>query len=392
MTDLPMLRQSERGAFKRCQWMWYQRYVLKLVPIVQRMDAADFGTLFHMALEAYYIPGKVRGPHPAETWDRLARDKIATIKCEENVNGELVAKWEDFHPLGLELAEAYVDRYQGDPHWDVLDAERRFSVVIPDVRVSPLVSEKGRRGYKPIVRLVGTIDLCVRDLNEETKYGPVIKMVDHKTVRAIPQVGYLKMDEQASTYITVATHALREQKLIGPKEVVNGMEYNYIRRGKMYKEPLKEAYLYALEKAGITTGIDSKTGTGKPIEKLLKTDLAQTAERHNVAVYGEPNDIPTFLRHYVPRTSAERQRQIVRISEEARTMADIRAGRLPILKSPTRECQWCPYYDLCELDETGGDAEYFISTTMTKVDPYEDHYEGANNSKKVGENGCQVEG
>ena len=72
MTELPLLRQSERAQFKRCNWAWYQSYVLGLQPLSEQKDAAEFGTMFHVALAEYYIPGTERGPHPAETWNRLA--------------------------------------------------------------------------------------------------------------------------------------------------------------------------------------------------------------------------------------------------------------------------------------------------------------------------------
>lgn len=320
----------------------------------------------------------MRGPHPADTWATRAQNHINhTVKTRAEVDGEEVAKWEDFYELGLDLLEAYVDTYKGDPHWDILDAERRFTVLIPDTRVKPLVSEKGRKGYTPIVNLVGTFDLCYRDLNDGK-----VKMCDHKTATAIGNFDHLVLDEQASTYIAVATFALRNQGLIGDKDQVDGMEYNYIRRGKMFKEPLKEDFVIAIEDH---TKSVTNPANGKPWAKMLKADLASMAEGFGLKVIGAPTDSPTFMRHWVPRTPTERQRQIVRISEEASVMAKIRNGELPVLKTPTRDCKWCTFFDLCELDESGGDTEYFIETTMVKVDPYADHRDGAVNSKKVSE-------
>jgi hypothetical protein len=351
--QLPLLRQSERAAFKRCNWAWYQQYVLHIRPKVEQYaEAADFGTLVHVALAEYYIPGLVRGPHPADTFADLAKDKIAVVKTTEYTNDETVAKWEDFHDLGIDLMEAYVDHYGGDPHWFILDAERRFNVVIPDVRHKPLVSEKGKRGFRPICILVGTFDLCLRDLNDDK-----VKMVDHKTAQAIT-TGHLTLDEQPSTYIAVGTTALRHQELIGPKDSIDGMEFNFIRKGKIDDRPTNE--------------IGERLNKNGTVSKLQGS--------------------PLFERHYVPRTYKERQRQIVRISEEARVMDMIRKGLLPILKTPQRDCYFCKYFDLCELDESGGDTEYFIETTMEKdFDPYSDHREGADNSKKVTD-GSAVEG
>lgn len=385
LEELPMLRQSERGAFKRCNWAWYQEYVLKQRPIIELFkDAADFGTLFHVCMAEYYIPGIVRGPHPRETWERIAADKVVDIKTIGKDDD--IAKWEDFFTLGCELADAYVERYKGDPHWDVLDAERRFSVIIPDTRYKPLQSEKGKAGFRPITNLVGTFDLCYRDLNDNT-----VKMTDHKTAARI-EVEHLVLDEQASTYIAVAQTALRHQGLIGPKERVAGMEYNFIKRAALDTRPRDENGMARnlpqkqhLVDALIETGV---RGNEEEIAllKLKKDELIDLCEDSGVVAYGEVSadqSSDNFMRYFVPRTPKERQRQIVRISEEAQVMAEIRAGRHPVLKTPTKECRWCKFFDICELDESGGDTEYFRETTMKEYDPYSDHREGADNSKKV---------
>lgn len=383
--ELPLLRQSERGAFKRCNWAWYQEYVLRHRPILENKTAADFGTLIHLSLAEYYRPGGIesRGPHPAETFDRVARDKVASIRTTEYENDELVSKWENFHSLGVELMEGYIDHYGGDPHWHILDAERRFDVVVPDVRYKPLVSEKGRHGYRPIVVLVGTFDLCVRDLNDNS-----VKMVDHKTCTTF-QTHHLTLDEQASTYIAVATNALRHQGLIGASESVNGMEYNFIKKTSLYNAPLKQHYIDALENYYVVTGVDEPAYNWR---KDLKDELRQYCEDLDIVVHGEAKDETPYMRHWVPRTPKERQRQIKRISEEAQVMDMVRSGRMPLLKTPQRDCYYCKFFDLCELDESGGDTEYFIENTMKSIDPYADHRDGADNSKKVNINGGQGEG
>lgn len=392
LAEVPLLRQSERGVYKRCNWAWYQEYVRGIRPRAEiGMEAADFGTMFHVAMAEYYgKPGVERGPHPAETWHRLAKDQVMVVKTTGYVDDELVAKWEDFHELGLELANAYVEKYHGDPHWYVLDAERRFDVVIPDVRQQPLVSEKGRRGFRPAVVIVGTFDLCIRDLNDDK-----VKMVDHKTMGQI-YTNHLTLDEQASTYITVATTALRHQGLIGPKDVVNGMEYNFIKRAKLddrprnaeglaCNQPQKKHYVDALiEYEDCIWDEEDRVG----LMKWSKADLAvEAVQAHNLGpIFGEPSadqSSENFMRLWVPRTHKERQRQIVRISNEAIEMDMKRKGKLPVLKTPTKECTWCKFYDLCELDEAGGDTEYFIESTMKKHDPYADHRELAENSKRL---------
>ncbi|QHB37478.1 Cas4 family exonuclease [Mycobacterium phage Aikoy] len=399
---LPLLRQSERATFKRCHWKWFQMHCNPILggegirPKVEKYkNTADFGTIFHVALAEYYLPGTVRGPEPAETWERLAKDVLTTVKSTEIRDDELVATWEEFYPLGLALCEAYVERYQGDPHWDIIDAERRFDVSIPDIRIKPLKSEQGRRGYTPIVKLVGTFDLCFRDLNTaDAKGRPYIKALDHKTVGRI-ETNHLVLDEQASTYIAVASHVLREQGLIEPDQVVKGMEYNFIKRAKLddrmrddkgmaRNNPVKRHYGEAIGHL-----------LDKPVEKYKMDELAGIAARHGITVYGDVSKDQSgdnFMRYFVPRTPKERQRQIIRISEEARVMNMVRTGEIPPLKTPTKDCPYCEFFDLCELDESGGDTEYFIQTTMKAYDPYADHREGATNSKKVTDASGPTEG
>lgn len=378
MTDLtenlPMLRQSERAAFKRCQWAWHMEYVRRKRPIVEVKGAAEFGTLIHVALAEYYLPGGLdtRGPHPAETFAKLAKDVVLHVRTIDYKNDEEVAKWEDFAKLGVIYMEKYMEHYQGDPSWDILDAERRFDVVIPDVRYKPLISEKGKKGYRPMVTMVGTFDLCYRDMADG-----LVKMVDHKTAGQLI-THHLVLDEQASTYITVATTALRHQGLIGPKESVTQMVYNFIHKVKPYKVPLKDAYVNALTEA---TGENFHPESKKLWTKYLKQDLEDICEENDITVLGEPTDAQMFLRYEVDRTFKERQRQIVRISEEARVMDDVRTGRLPLLKTPQKDCNFCKFFDICELDESGEDLDYFIETTMKDIDPYADHRQGADNSK-----------
>lgn len=348
LIELPLLRQSERAAFKRCNWAWYQEYVRNIRPRVEtNKSAAEFGTLIHIALAEYYRPGGFdsRGPHPADTFAKLAKDTIAAVRTVDYTNDEQVATWEDFHDLGIDLLEEYINLYQGDPHWEVLDAERRFDVVIPDVRHKALISEQGKRGYRPMVNLVGTFDLVYRDLNDKQ-----VKMVDHKTATQIV-THHLQLDEQASTYIAVATTALRHQGLISEKESVTGMEYNFIRKGKPDDRPHDE--------------------NGQALNKDGSVSKRQPA--------------PLFMRYWVPRTYKERQRQIVRISQEASIMDMVRKGTIPLIKTPQRDCNFCKFFDVCELDESGDTeaVEYFIDTTMMKFDPYADHRPDAINSKVV---------
>ena len=66
--DLPTLRTSERSTFKRCPWRWLQEYRFGFKPRFVEADAAWFGIGVHEALAQWYLKGKRRGPHPADTF------------------------------------------------------------------------------------------------------------------------------------------------------------------------------------------------------------------------------------------------------------------------------------------------------------------------------------
>jgi hypothetical protein len=363
--ELPLLRSSERATYHRCPQAWYWGYVDCLRPIAERKTAAEFGTIVHLCMAEYYQPGVKRGPHPAETWERLAQDVINVLRVKEQVDEEEIATWEDFYTLGRNLLEEYVIEYAGDPHWDVLDAERNFAVTIPDIRYPPILKD-GRKGYRPICTLVGVFDLCYRDLNDGH-----IKMVDHKTANQLSTL-HLDLDPQASTYIAVATKALQDQGLINKDDYVKGMEYNFLRKGKIFKEPLKQHYIDALINSYAKDGIEVDPASFK---KLLKDELAAEAERCKLKVHGERSETPLFRREFVARTPRERNKTIMRISQEAAIMERTAAGDIPVTKSFAKDCNFCNFYNLCSLDEGSEpeDVEYFIETVYKKVDPYADH-------------------
>lgn len=370
--EIPLLRTSERSTFKRCPQRWWWSYREGLVPTTEKQGALWFGTGIHLCMAEWYLPGTKRGRPLAETWDEYTRDSYATVVVDEEGKRE----YEDARELGFAMLDWYMENYGDDPHWDVISPEQPFQTLIPH----PNNSEKAIVDYR------GTFDMVYRDLNDGK-----VKMVDHKTAGAI-STNHLALDEQASSYLTLATHSLRQQGLIGKREAVEGMEYNFLAKrkpdprprdaeGRYLNKPTKDDYIGQL----VANGIEDDPATGKPVSKLKVADMSALAESHGITVHGAVSKVqpqPTLLRHFVARTAKERNRQIRRIGEEALVMDQFRDGTLPIIKTPDRSCTWCPFYDLCLIDEQGGDTEEFKSRVFKVRDPYMDHREGADNSKK----------
>lgn len=333
--EIPMLRSSERASFKRCPQLWQFGAVEGLTPVNQDTGPRWFGTGQHLAMAEFYIPGRKRGRDPIETWQEYTKGTYNTVKMTPEWNSEAKAEFIDARKLGREMIKFYLEITSGDPHWEVIAPEQRFQVYIPDPR----------NPKRPIVLYVGTFDLVIRDLNTG-----IIYIVDHKTINHLPGAGelaVLDLDDQAGPYLSLATHFLRQKGLIGPKETVRGMIYNFLVKRTKDERPTNEHGQY-LNKNGSVSKI-------------------------------QPPD--PFLRHEVIRTAPARKRQLQRVQDDAMWMEAVRKGDLPITKNVTKECRWCDFFELCRVDENGGDVEYVKRMAFKKRDIYADHREGADNSK-----------
>lgn len=367
--DLPLLRTSERTTYKRCPWQWYQSYERGLTPVNPRQDARWFGTGIHLCKAEWYIPGRKRGRDMHETWDEYAQDTYVTVAAQGLIDDE----WKREHLDANELAHAMIDghlaTYGEDDNWEVIAAEQRFSVLIPD----PRSEYKG----KAVTRYIGTIDLIVRELDTGEVW-----LDDTKTASRI-YTHHLTLLEQPTAYVAVGTHTLREQGLIGPEERVRGIIFDFMRKGLPDNRPINAEGLRCNKplKKHYEESLSAIEGFNP---KWTLVQMEVFAANHGVTVYGDVSKdqgTPLFLREKIEKTPKECARQIRRIGEEALHMKAIRAGELPILKTPQDNCNWCDFFELCELDESGGDTEYFEEGAFTRRDPYGDHRDGADNSK-----------
>jgi hypothetical protein len=139
-SSLPILRTSERRDFLQCQWRWWQSWRMGRRVAGEPPLALWFGGLVHDALADYYIPGKKRGPHPAETFARLAGDEISFMKMElAGEFGNVEIDWVDAKALGISMLEGYVKQWSAeDEEWEIIQAERTFQLDVPaPVQVTP---------------------------------------------------------------------------------------------------------------------------------------------------------------------------------------------------------------------------------------------------------------
>lgn len=327
MNSVPLLRNSERTDFRRCPQRWHWRWNEHLVPIEMGHGPLVFGTFGHLAMAEYYIPGNKRGPHPAETWMKITEDFMDAVRVPETgfLDEDTEMTWEDARELGHDILVNYVDHYGGDEHWEVLWVEHPGSQLIPH----PFRKE-------PIVEYCYTMDLIVRDHSENGR----IRYVDHKFMKAI-QTRHLVIDSQNGGYLAIGTHQLRKEGIIGPKEAVRDLVYNFVRKARY---PDKDR--------------DPITG------EFLNKDGTPTKRQPP----------PFFERFVVKKTARERNTQITHIGNESLHMKAFRTGKLPLHKNPSRDCNWdCSFFTLCQIHEIDGNVEETKRAMFRKEDPYTEY-------------------
>jgi len=318
-TALPILRTSERSAFRRCPQLWWWAYREGWTPKVKQADARWFGIGIHIALEKWYLKGKKRGPHPAETFDAWCGDEIGYAKTWLGDDYD-EPKWEDAHDLGVAMLEEYVAYWGKDPKWEIIATERPFSV--------KLVREK-----KPVAIFRSRWDGVLRSLVDGRIY-----LLETKTASQI-STAYLALDDQAGSYWAVAGSVLRKEGTLRPDEEIAGIIYNFLKKIKPDERERNEGGAY-LNKNGTVSKRQPK---------------------------------PAFVREIVERGPAERFTQMRRLTDEVAIMNAVRQGVLPVTKNTTRDCTWCDFFTACQLHERGSkNFQTILKADFKQADPYED--------------------
>jgi hypothetical protein len=372
VVTVPILRTSERTTFKRCPAKWWWSYREGLKPKGPEKTPLWFGTGVHLAFALWYLPGLKRGVPPVETWEEYARDALHFVKTNKiTADEEKIQAMEDGAELGRILMEEYIKEYGDDPDWDFIQAEQTFSMPIPwpkEKEARQMVFDVGDDG-EILVYYKGTIDGVYRRISTGR-----IEVLETKTAASVV-LTHLPLDDQAGSYWAVAGHSLREQKLIRPNEFIAGINYNFVRKGTPDERP-RDAEGYYCNKP-VKADYAAALGLHQTSKLPKLEDLEAMASQKGIVVLGERSKSqpkPLFQREFVVRTKAEQKSQLRRIQDEAVVMEAYRQKLLPITKTPDRSCAtMCEHYQMCELQERGGNWQDFKSAAYRVQDPYADH-------------------
>jgi hypothetical protein len=333
----PWVRNSERSTFARCPQAWDWAFVDRLKPKTPK-PALRFGLLVHSAMEDYYLPGLKRGIHPVKSF-------LWLYDADEKRNGAMT--WGDresgsrinYRDLGEEMLTNYIDHYGKDSRWKVLAKEFPFHC--------PVYHPKTKR---VMFTFVGVIDLVV--LDRQTGFTGI---VDHKTTGDDPtkKTDVLILDDQTSGYWSFGQEALRREGMIKKGTRLDGMLFNFLRKGKKDDRPQNELGQYLNQPK---TKAERERGYGE----VSKTQPP-----------------PLFHREPVYRSEYDNESFRYRAISQWRVMQMMREGDLPVYKTPgvlhAPHCRMCEFKEMCELQESGADWEEFRDRVMVTWDPYSQH-------------------
>lgn len=362
------VRNSEAKKFRRCLQAWQWAYVERWSSDRVR-GALTFGKGVHRALELYYPPGTVRGPHPAGNFEKWFQE-----------NNELFAVWDDegqrHDPLelGMTMLEEYVKEYGPEDHIRIIAPEMPFRVPIYDKRGNFLRT------------FVGRGDALYEDRSLSNKKKRRLGFLEHKTGKTIEEglrinSGY---GDQAIRYAWAASIVLRDLGVIGEHENVDHTLMNWLKKtmpterfrdpvtGLVLNKPGKDALLSYCAAHGI---IDTVTGKAPKTAGRAADLIDNTGYDHRKL--GEESKVqptPILFRERIDFGDDPLHRTGWRIMAEAYTMQQYREGKLPITINPTKDCHWeCEFVDVCELREMGEDWESMLHHEFVPGDPYEDY-------------------
>jgi len=331
-----MLRTSERGTLKGCEWRWYLEFVRMLKPKVAS-PALRFGTLCHLSLADYYPPGIKRGPHPAKTFLKHFENERKFIKetfgARVLKNADEDEKWVSAQELGPAMMTNYVDYYGSDDKWEVLVTEYPFKVLIHH-------PETG----EPWFWYTGIVDGVWKH-----RISKEIWIPDHKSTAGIGGTAehpstppHLRIDDQAGAYWSYGVEAIMLAELMRKNQQLAGMLYNYLRKAMPDER-------------------HSKIVGGKRVYLNLDGTISKK------------QPAPYFARINIYRDEFDREMARHRSLNDYRRTELLREGTLEPTKRPSLDCGWCWARDACELHETGADAEQFLKDTTMTWDPYAAH-------------------
>jgi hypothetical protein len=288
-----------------------------------------FGTGIHYALAEWYGQGFQRNRrNPSFIFRDWVGDEVVEIKgnyAEKDREWFDEPAYYDAGDLGVAMLDGYVQEYGRDPDWEIIAVEQAFELELV-------------RSGDTVAVFAGCFDGALIDHSDQR---PEPFLLENKTAGSI-KIAHLPLDMQAGNYFAAGTTALRHQGILGSKESLSGIMYNFLR-----KSPPDERERGA---GGAYLNKDGSPSKRQPP--------------------------PRFKREVVDRRPREVDNILRRLTDKAVLMDAYRTGREPLTKNITDMCPYCPFFNMCVLHEKGGKRwQQIRDQNFIVTDPYHEQLE-----------------
>lgn len=339
---------SAYQAFQSCEQKFEFRYVRGLRPHVNPI-APTKGIIFHEYLDKYYTALKA-GSLPGEAHVNAAEQSIVAKEQEFLAAAqtaytvgeeELAAQYAGVTAELTKLAiNYYTERGAGD-------ADRYIPLIVEKRLQTRLI---------PGMDDVGVVDLVTR----ENDTG-AINLWEHKTTANVPSSSYRIRDFQTLKYSKVLE---KEHDLH-----IDYVLWNYIRT-KLPAIPHQNKPTRAGGEGAFSRAKDVDT-TWAVYEAAVIAAGQSPAAYADVEERLRGREYTVFFpryEHVIVATDLLVDDYVTTARRAYKAQKDWAAGRAHPVRTLTRDCDWCPYYRVCEAVLTGGDEADAIALKFTTRD------------------------
>lgn len=326
-TGQPVATHSMLKIFRRCPKQAEYKYVQRLKP-KSLGRPLNFGKDFHLMLQVHYEGGD---------WREVLRQV-------RNTFSELFDEEKDElgdYPRDLERTMVSYLWHYGDERWIVHEVEFTMECEFPD----------------------GSIYRCKIDLLIENQWG--LWIVDHKTLKKIPDITFRLLDAQSALYLWCA---------IKNRIPVQGHIWNYVKSSPPSRPVLLKSGNGLSRARRIVTDYPHLTRAIKKF-KLDPDDYQEQlaylrAQRY---VDGGMQTSPFFQRSILEKTNAMLTQVAIEGYHTSRRMHAYPWDKPRLIERvPDKSCRFtCSYSDLCSLELFGGDPRSIRRSNYRVGDPLE---------------------
>lgn len=324
-SDTESIRSGERADWKRCQKRWYWAWRKGLVLRAAQFGALELGTWVHAAMAAWYGTGYQRADASLQELFSLEASENLAAATKMGAPEHVTEKGYELMSLGEAMMRAYQAKYRSDHALRILGVEVPLEFTFTNPANGTLIIHK----FKP--------DAVFADRENDAW------LLENKTAASI-RTGHLVLDDQARPYGAMAERSLRKLGIIKPKQRFKGILYNFLRKALPDERPVN-----AEGKSLNKNGSVSKT---QPAALFLRKPITLTAKQKILTL------------HRVNRESIA----ITELSQKLRS-GEVHPSTLH--KTPHRSCEkFCPFFNMCVVEEEGGNIDSMESTLYIRRDPY----------------------